>query len=620
MNININKMQSGGLLFSAVANPAANSQQGAAATGSSSDKSPEILSKETIKMLTQSGLTNEFNYFSSILAELEKEIDATGTVDRDALARVRSLANQLMQNSSFLEDAIKRATDHEALDDLAIDQNGFIYAMDEHGKVKKTSLRDFNPKKSKALSVSELIEYRRNSPDAIDNSAMIADISNSIGLEKINQFVQDILAKVGTTETKTEAYQNLGTILTAGANKMTQQEYDALKAVAAASDQIGLDAIFKTSELNKNKNVAIACEYLMKILPKNMRMQLQANYVVGGGKAKDSGAYAANLIETAALATNDRTYHYGVDYQQDINTAAGTSTGTAPKDKQRNITALEELTNGSMGRISIDFRDSKNPNNTLTVYGTGKGYLPDVNGNAIPKNIATIALQRSIGPLVDENRMYIGDKKISLADMNSIVYAGGDIANIWAPVDSNGEIDFSALRQFQELEAYFAKNPELTINDRNQYLAQVGIQGYYDASGEFHGNGNMEKFFVFTGITSDEVIDPKKTMFTDVVPSDREDDEMKQIDGIYKAANKAYGDGEEIFEFKKGFFSTDLIKAPVFMKIKRTAYNDASTLTGNGSMVTTPTYADALARDNMSYQAQQGAPVVQPSTGYIFAQ
>ena len=72
-----------------------------------------------------------------------------------------------------------------------------------------------------------------------------------------------------------------------------------------------------------------------------------------------------------------------------------------------------------------------------------------------------------------------------------------------------------------------------------------------------------------------------------------------------------------MFEFRKGIFTTDLIKAPIFLRLKDTAYNDASIFTKNGPKVTDPTYASAIARDAMRYQAK---PVVVPSTGYIYNQ
>lgn len=624
MRLNIEKLQSGGLLFSAVANPFSldtefAQQEAAASSGSSeggSSKLPEILSKETMNALMKTGLTNEFNQFASALSEMEKQLDMTGKIDRDELAVIRSMANRILQNKDYLDKAIESATSHEALDDVAIDQNGFIYAMNDKGHVEKIAFNKYNFKKHRALSVSELIEFRRNNPGAVDDSSMIADIGNSIGLEKINTFVQDILSKVGSSENKTEAYQNLSQLLTTGSKKMTQEDYDALKALAAASDQIGLDAIFKTSELNKNKNVAIACNYIMQILPKNMQQQLKASFIAKGESPKDAGRFAAQLISTAALADNDSVHHFSLDYNSDVNVAAGTKSTTAPKT--RNISALEELTMGSMNKVQIEFRDNKDPNSSLVLHGTGKGYLPDAKGNVIPKGIATLAIQKSIGPLIDQNQIYIGDQKVSASTLDSVVYNGHEIANIWAPVDSQGNLDLSGLYQFQQIERELAKHPELSVQDKNQYLAEMGIRGYYDEQGEFHGGNNMAKFFVFTGITSDEVIDPKTAKLVDIIPDKFKDDEMKQIDGIYASANKAYGDGKDIFEFKKGFFSTDLITAPIFMKISRTAYDDAATMTGNGSMVTTPDYASSIARDNMDYQAEQNGPVYQPSTAFIF--
>jgi len=54
-----------------------------------------------------------------------------------------------------------------------------------------------------------------------------------------------------------------------------------------------MDAIFKVSEGQSSKNIQDAFKYIIGMLPKNMRMQLQGKYVAElGGKYEDSGDYA----------------------------------------------------------------------------------------------------------------------------------------------------------------------------------------------------------------------------------------------------------------------------------------------------------------------------------------
>ena len=58
---------------------------------------------------------------------------------------------------------------------------------------------------------------------------------------------------------------------------------------------------------------------------------------------------------------------------------------------------------------------------------------------------------------------------------DSILYDGNDVINVWAPTDSNGDIDLAGLQQFNERLEYFDSDPSLTIADKNRTLAEFGI-------------------------------------------------------------------------------------------------------------------------------------------------
>lgn len=626
MKINVQKLQSGGgfgMLFSAVANPSSDQAQQQATTASSESSksgSDGILSKEVLNELRKHGLPNEVDQFEQILASVEDKLAQGRHISSREIASIRSMANRVIQQSNYLNKAIEFSEKNLALDDVAVDQNGYIFSLTKDGSVQKIAFNKFDSTKNRALTYSELVEYRRNSPNSINDSDIIQTIGSGIGLEKINAFIQDILSKVGSTETKQEAFEQLQSILGRGnAKQLSQQDYAALKAVAGASGQIGLDAIFKTSEFSKNENVGLAAQYIISILPKNMKAQLQGSFIAQGGDSKQSNSYAQQLIQMAALASADSSYHYGIDYQSDINTAAGT--GAATKEKQRNITPYESLINGSLGKTDIQIRDSKDSDNTVVLHGNGMGSIPDLNGHPIPKTIASIVMDGSLGTFVDENHMTMGNQKITRADLQSIIYSGQDVANVWAPVNGNGDIDVAGLIQFNQIMEDFKRHPEFTAAEKTAILNQeYGIQGYIDESGEFHGQGNMQKFIMFTGITSDKVLDYDNGKWMDKLEGKTKDSERAEIDRIYAAINSGIKDPDAKYEFKTGIFSTGIIKAPVFLKIKNTAYNDASLFTKNGPTVTDPTYGSAIARDNMRYNAQQNDPVISPSTGYVYQQ
>ena len=229
------------------------------------------------------------------------------------------------------------------------------------------------------------------------------------------------------------------------------------------------------------------------------------------------------------------------------------------------------------------------------------------------------AIQSSIGPLIDKNHMTMGSQKINESMLDTIVYDGNDVINVWAPVDSNGDIDLGGMQQFNELLEHFDSDPSLTIQDKNAILREYGIDGSLDEQGNFHGGGNMAQFLVLTGLTSDEVIN-KDDPFADVLNSDQKSYEFDQINRIYGQINSKIKGKDGDLKFKKGWFnwSTDLVKAPIFMKLRPTAQTEVGTFANHGPLVKTQTYQTQLAQDQMRYNRQHSAPIQKPSTSLIY--
>jgi hypothetical protein len=126
------------------------------------------------------------------------------------IADIRAKAGRLIAQAGHLKNAEQNAEKNGFLDDVAIDYRGvgYIYAMTEKG-IDKVSFQQYNPDKHQALTYSELIEYRRQSPQLINDAEVIASINKGVGLEKINTFITDILKVVNDASSKQEAYTSL---------------------------------------------------------------------------------------------------------------------------------------------------------------------------------------------------------------------------------------------------------------------------------------------------------------------------------------------------------------------------------------------------------------------------
>lgn len=587
-------------------------------------KPEKLISESVLNQLSRTGLPNEVNRFMTMLADFEEETDRDAMfgrgINKRKLYALKAYANQIIQQAAYLKKAEDNAINNDAWDEVAVDNRGYFYTINDNGAVEKVHMSHYDAGKQYALSVGELIERRKFGQDTVDNAGITTAISSSIGLSKINEYIQDIIKAVGTSTNSTEAYHDLATVIGADlAKRPTEEQMQALQQLYGWADKVGLDAIFKTKDEVSSKNMEVAMKYIYSVLPNNMRTQLEGRYVAGGGKYTDSGKYAMSLIELAAAAGNTTKYVHGLDYDASINKGAGTKAGTNEINPQRtNLNVLESLVQGTLGKRDYKLVSSKNPEMSVTLHGTGVGALANFNNNIVPKTPVSVALQEALGPLVDVNHIFMGNQKISAGSLDSILYDGADVINVWAPIDSNGDIDFAGLQIFNELQQYFDNDPSISTQEKNNLLAQYGVQGYYDESGTFHGSGNMGQFLVFTGVTSDEVIDPSENIYADKLSKDEKKFEMDQIDRIYGNLNAKVKDSGGKYEFKKGFFTTDIVKAPIFMRLNATAQIDVGTFSDHGPTVNTRTYGEQVAYDQMRYNQSRQVQLTKPSTSLLY--
>ena len=111
----------------------------------------------------------------------------------------------------------------------------------------------------------------------------------------------------------------------------------------------------------------------------------------------------------------------------------------------------------------------------MTLKGSGIGQLSDFDNNIISKTPLSVAFQLSLGPLIDQNHMSMGDQKITSEMLDTILYDGGDVLNIWAPVNGNGDIDLEGLAIFSDIQKVIRNNPQLTTEDKNELLQKNGL-------------------------------------------------------------------------------------------------------------------------------------------------
>lgn len=602
-----NKFQTGGqVFFNAVANPfsdAAVADRTYSAAQSSKAATQELVPKELILELYKKGIPVDVDYVTQQLSRLEDRLNKGLPVTKTMTHSIMSKINKVLQNSKYLEDAEKYSEKNDAIGEIAVGNyygRGQLYVLDRKNDIKSIDLAQYDPEKhGPALTINELIEHRKFNPTQAFDTSLTRIINSNIGMSKINNRIQEIIKTVGSAETTSEAYTDLVSYLgQESAKRPTRDQLATLQSMAQALQTLGPDAIFKNKQVFESKNVQDAFKYIESVLPRSEKMQLIGRYIANGGDRKNAEAYVQSLIINALNSSNNVKSGNYIDYEGTINKAAGTQAGNK-EGKQVNMTGLEQLAQGTLGQRSYTIVSKNNSGLALTLKGSGLGKLTDAKNNLVNESILSDALNSGLGALIDTNNIFFGDQKISPNMLDQFIYDGNDVINIWAPVSADGGVDFSKLQKYEELRQKIKANPSLSQEDIAYLMQEIGINGTLDKNGNFVGNDpNMGQFIVLTGITSDEVIDDSENEVSYKLHGKDKDLTLEKIKQIYGVANKGLK-GDARRSFKTGWFdwTTDLIAAPIFMRLGQTAQYDASTIVGNGPRITTNQYTDLVARE-----------------------
>lgn len=604
MKLNIQKFQGGGTglgsLFSAVQVAAPSSVE---QKSEKSEDSNPILSESTLNKLRslEYGLPNELDQFEIELATLEQKLSSGRRVSPREIADIRAKAGRIVAQAGHLKKAEEFVEKNDALDDIAIDHKGSIYAITDKG-IEKVLFSKYDPEKHQALTYSELIEYRRQSPQLINNADVIASISRGIGVEKINGYIQDILDKIGQSETKQEAVESLGSIYGSAVKNMSVMEFAAIKDLYAIKDKVGMDMLLKTTKVSKNSNLQHAWQYIMSVLPKNMRSQLEATYMVNtGGSYADAKKYVGEVIETAALMTRESKQEYGIDYQQDINTASGTKSGTKAGGSSKSYydSPLETFFNGNLnqGKVTISDPDSKNQYG-LEAQGNTWGQLVDLNGNVKSNLPLSVALNESIGQFLDFSQVYLGDRKVNSSELQNVAYENAQIAQVWLPVTGpDKDIDWRRIKAFAKAEKQIQELGYTNISDKNKVHAANDSYMRYNDQGELVPIPQQtERFLMTHGYTIDDLAE--NTSLAKELTGVDEDAASALIDSIYAKdrVKKQYGISD--MRSRNGY--DDIMKLPIFVRISPTASSDVKIAAKHGPLQTPHTEEEFMVQQKIN--------------------
>lgn len=607
MKLNIQKFAAGGqTYFSAVANPYAqqpSTEQTGTSSKSSGAEGSELVPKAVLNELIKNGLPNDVDAFMKHVSEFEKTIDYQG-VNKNALYALLSEANRVIKQGDFLKQAETSAIQNNAIDEIAISPKSELFVIDSDSNIKKVHVSRFDSKKHHALTVGELLEYRKYAPELTQNHEIATIAGHSIGLEKIQEYISKIINTVGTSESTSEAYTDLVGLFGQAAKRPTGAQLKAMQEMYGVAEELGLDAIFKYKDAQKSKNIEQALSYVMNILPQNMKNQLIANSVAQGYSYKEAIQNAGLTIKGAFDASNDAKQDYSITYDQTLNKAAKTtsSQNLASSEDTRRQTTTEMFFNQNLNRSPITISDARYKNQLgLVAQGSIIPSLTIDGGTGVGSGPLLEQLEangKGMGKYLDMNKVWMGYDHVSPESLSKVLYQGDQVANVWLPTNSEGEIDWESVTNYAEAEEEIKLQNITDPAEKNRIHAKHGSPVQYDAQGNIVKNSNVGNFMMIHGYTVDDLLSSDNLFYREV-DSDREKLLTEQI----KSINKANKNGMAIDT--PGWFDR-YVEVPIFIKIQPNAGTNAAYYARQGSLV-----PEMSLQDDMTQQMLQQQPQMQ---------
>lgn len=467
----IKKFQGGGISYI----PTDYSRGAADTSAASSSKVPGFTDK-IIDMVLSEGIDSDVNSFLSQVEQvLNLANDPTGqNLSMREILQLARAASSVKTNYLMFKDAQKALDSEDAWGDIATDSRGYIYTWNQKSnKIEKVTPSKYDPQEQIALTNQDLLNVRWNNVDTRYDTSIITDVTKTIGMKTISNYLVDLIKKFEQSE------------VTGFASKTNTDISSGLKALVnhmdtngnAIGDLItaGPDGLYKLSQKAtvKDTNIAKAVAYLIQSLNNDMKHALVAKATVEGYTPE------AYLVELLDIYTGRSMV---ADYDATTSRAANGGGEGGSSGSKIQQTLAESYVTGSnvvpMQMISIA------PNNSKTTLFAPAQNVQSIRldrsgqpGQPMPiSNLRTVIQDAyALGNVTNRGTVVFGDQLISDTQLNGLVYTGTDMYRVILPfkvVDGRHIVpDFELQNKLNDI-VENGKNQGADVTTINRYLNQ----------------------------------------------------------------------------------------------------------------------------------------------------
>ena len=582
------KYQVGGIAYTPyLSAPPGSAQESinAPSGGTSKSSSPEKISgtikKEIIDLLKENGIPSDVSTFlNAANGFLQKSQSLSGMslfggtnddYDLTDLIKIQQMVTDVKYNNALKDAATKQLTEEMAGSEVAVTDNGHIYAQDKDGNITTVSPETYAKNKDSytPLTNNQLLYLREHDNGLSFQTGILNDLRNTVGMKSITDYLKGQITSFGKDEKGGYATKD---------NPVVR----GMEVLMAA----GPDGYYKFKDENQLRDVNAAIKYLYNGLSPNAKNLLKAKTAADGGDPTNM-TDVCDLILQALTIFPDRSQTVDFDKTATefaISSSSGSGNGSDPKNlKEYNY--VERLAAGQNSGLpeplKITHRGATVDMNILA-WNVGN-IIKDKEENELGSGMLDSIRQDAYGlnQAANQSTVQFGDQEFDKNSQSTIFYDNTPMYRTKMPATRNdkGEIvvDWKAVELVNNINESI-KGKEYTPDMLERLLKETDPRLYIDSNGNIAWSEDAW-FLTFEGIVANNYennLNTDSPYLQKVSPS-----EEARLKEKYETANK-YGytnPSKNSLERvgrnrKQGHFiidwrNHDLYRSKVFMPITR---------------------------------------------------
>lgn len=473
----------------------AQQQAGTAKGGSSSSGG---VSKELTSLLNKlDGLPNEMAQLSQAVSNMMEMASVYGTGSDDLgmissqYAQIQVAIQTANWNKKEYDKAYNQVVKNQGLNEIAINEDGSIYAFDKDKKLVNISINEYLKNQDKYIpqTNSNLLWLRARDPQFVDNNLILNTVSNGIGMKEVVAQINQNLKTLGSNTEEVSGYVKKS-------GGQVESGIEALAQLANSGKQAAVDGIYKVK--SKNVNSQKQMEAAISAIYQSLTPNAQALLMLKSGDAKHPQKAALNLISQKVMQimnntiSYDETYDHGFD-QTGKPIPKGKSGSSGDKDDFKQNAAMMFL-EGTGYTQDVEMNLGGNVSRTITAI---TNVIPGSDNRPFEGQYLSELGHSGMSGVLDLKNASMGGYKIAIADQ--VQLANNQMHLIWWPTNADGTPNLEAA----DSEALRAANSEIAERQLNPDSPEaqriMEKHGITDVS-------SLRQFVVIDAITSNKAL------------------------------------------------------------------------------------------------------------------